>query len=202
VGTPLSFTSATAPPSGTKNSGSLGSRTRMEMYGIPRDEVILFLSDHGGRLLDVTENKAVAQLDQFSVLCDQIICVASSKESVGKRKVLAKFCKSAPKKKTSPWDRQSGDWRSQGNQGTVYRVPPRSILAFQTRRFHAYPRETCSRVGFRNDGASDRGMTGKNSHRAPNPVKRDCPEGQSVWGMTSPDCRSCRLCSAILFRSS
>ncbi len=31
---------------------------RMEMYGIPRDEVILFLSDHGGRLLDVTENKS------------------------------------------------------------------------------------------------------------------------------------------------
>jgi ubiquinone/menaquinone biosynthesis C-methylase UbiE len=31
---------------------------RMEMYGIPRDEVTRFLTDHGGRLLDVTENKS------------------------------------------------------------------------------------------------------------------------------------------------
>ncbi len=31
---------------------------RMEMYGIPRDEVTRFLTDHGGRLIDVTENKS------------------------------------------------------------------------------------------------------------------------------------------------
>ena len=31
---------------------------RMEMYGIPRDEVTRFLTDHGGHLLDVTENKS------------------------------------------------------------------------------------------------------------------------------------------------